>query len=73
MSEKAEHAPGCLGDRGKVSRTCPACNPVKWAWWSINGEALMQMLQRVKNGEEPFLVYAEAYANSEVYEKPEGD
>lgn len=38
----------------------------KWGWWSINGEQLMIMLQRCHDGEEPFLVYAEAYANAEV-------
>lgn len=35
-------------------------------WWSIRGEALLAMLRRVADGEDPDLVYAEEYANSEV-------
>lgn len=38
-------------------------------WWSIAGEDLLAMLQRVAGGELPDLVYAEAYANSE-HEQP---
>lgn len=41
-------------------------------WWSISGEALMDMLRRVEDGENPSLVYAEQYANSE-HEMVEGD
>lgn len=35
-------------------------------WWSISGEALLGMLQRVADGEDPDLVYAEEYANCTV-------
>jgi hypothetical protein len=34
-------------------------------WWTISGEAIMSMLQRVHDGEEPFVVYAEEYANAD--------
>ena len=33
-------------------------------WWVISGEALLDMLQQVADGETPDLVYAEHYANS---------
>lgn len=39
-------------------------------WWSISGEDLMAMLRQVADGEDPDIVYAEAYANSRV-EPPE--
>lgn len=45
---------------------------IKWAWWTIGGEELMKLLQRAHDGEEPFLLYAEAYANSKV-EKPKNE
>lgn len=35
-------------------------------WWTISGAALMAALHRAHNGEDPDLVYAELYANSEV-------
>lgn len=34
-------------------------------WWSLSGASLMEMLRRCAVGEDPDLVYAEAYANSE--------
>lgn len=34
-------------------------------WWTISGEALLHMLRRVADGDDPDLVYAEEYANSE--------
>lgn len=34
-------------------------------WWTISGEELMALLQRVKTGEDPEMVYMEAYANSD--------
>lgn len=39
-------------------------------WWTISGEALLDMLRRASNGEDPDLVYAEEYANSE-HEHPD--
>lgn len=34
-------------------------------WWIIDGDTLLHMMCRVANGEDPDLVYAEEYANSE--------
>lgn len=34
-------------------------------WWSISGESLLELLRRVREGEEPDMVYIEAYANSD--------
>lgn len=34
-------------------------------WWSISGEALLDMLKRTAAGEDPDLVYAEEYVNAE--------
>ena len=33
-------------------------------WWAISGEDLLDMLRRAANGENPDLIYAEAYANA---------
>lgn len=42
-------------------------------FWAISGEALLAMLRRAHAGEDPDLVYAEEYANSDVtdYRKPQ--
>lgn len=34
-------------------------------WWAISGEAFLDALRRAHAGEDPDLVYAEQYANSE--------
>ena len=34
-------------------------------WWSISGDALLDALRRVRDGDDPDLVYAELYANSD--------
>jgi hypothetical protein len=34
-------------------------------WWTISGEALLDALHRVQNGDDAGLVYAELYANSD--------
>lgn len=39
-------------------------------WWVISGDNLLAMLQRVHAGENPDLVYAEEYANSEHHHQP---
>lgn len=39
---------------------------MKWAWWTIYGEELMMLLRRAHAGEDPDLLYTEAYANSEI-------
>ncbi len=35
-------------------------------WWTISGAALLEALRRAHAGEDPDLVYAELYANSET-------
>ena len=35
------------------------------SWWTISEEAIRDMLRRVADGEDPDMVYAEEYANSE--------
>lgn len=35
-------------------------------WWTINGADLLDMMRRCAAGEDPDMVYAEAYANSAV-------
>jgi hypothetical protein len=37
----------------------------KLGWWVISGEALMEMLQEVKDGGDVDLIYMEHYANSD--------
>lgn len=49
---------------------CAACDgegspPLPLGYWAISGEAILAMLKRVANGEDPDLVYAEEYANSD--------
>lgn len=34
-------------------------------WWTISGEGLLDLLRRVAAGEDPDLVYAEAYVHSD--------
>lgn len=34
-------------------------------WWTISGEALLAALHRAKDGDDPDVVYAELYANSD--------
>lgn len=36
-----------------------------YQWWALNGTELMAMLRRVAAGEDPDMVYMEAYANAE--------
>lgn len=40
--------------------------PDPMGYWVIGGSELLRMLRRVKGGEDPDLVYAEEYANSEI-------
>lgn len=42
-------------------------------WWTISGDALIEMLERAHAGEDPELLYTELYANSEVEDFREGD
>lgn len=42
-------------------------------WWTISGEALLDALRRVRDGDDPDLVYAELYANSEVEREGDSD
>ena len=41
-------------------------------WWAIAGAALLDLLRRAHAGENPDLLYAEAYANSD-HERVEGN
>ena len=41
-------------------------------WWSISGDDFIEALRRAHAGEDPDLLYAEWYANSEI-ETVEGD
>ena len=41
-------------------------------WWTIAGSALLAALRRSHEGEDPELVYAELYANSDVERPSEG-
>ncbi len=41
-------------------------------WWTISGEALLEALKAVAEGDDPDVVYAELYANSERKEAPDG-
>lgn len=41
-------------------------------WWTISGAALLDALNRVQDGDDPDVVYAELYANSD-HEHPEDD
>lgn len=34
-------------------------------WWTLSGQALMDALRRVQDGDDPDVVYAELYANSD--------
>lgn len=34
-------------------------------WWVVSGENLLAMLRRAYDGEDPGLIYAEEYANSD--------
>ena len=42
-------------------------------WWVIRGSELLDLLRRCRAGEDPDLVYVEAYANTEQPEASDGD
>ena len=42
-------------------------------WWAISGDALLSALKRAHDGEDPDLVYAELYANSDVERAADDD
>ena len=35
-------------------------------WWAISGEAILEALRAVASGDDPDVIYAELYANSEI-------
>jgi hypothetical protein len=35
-------------------------------WWVISGEALLDLLRRAHEGEDPELLYVEEYANADI-------
>lgn len=39
-------------------------------WWVISGDDLLAMLRRAHGGEDPDVVYAEGYANSNHEDVP---
>lgn len=39
-------------------------------WWAISGAELLAALNRAHDGEDPDMVYAELYANSEIERHP---
>lgn len=41
-------------------------------WWTIHGGDILAALRRAHNGEDPDLIYAEMYANSD-HEQVEGE
>lgn len=43
--------------------------PSRLGWWCISGEDFLEYLRRAAAGEDPDLIYAEAYANSKI-ERP---
>lgn len=43
----------------------PHDDPPPLGWWAISGDDLLILLRRAYAGEDPDLLYAEAYANSE--------
>lgn len=43
--------------------------PTALGWWCISGEDFLAYLRRAAGGDDPDLIYAEAYANSKV-ERP---
>jgi hypothetical protein len=44
---------------------CGWCEENDSEWWTISGPALLRMLRRVAAGEDPEMVYVEAYVNSD--------
>ena len=51
-----------MGDRRSGAGLSETVTPL--GWWAIEGEALLEMLQRAHDGENPDLIYAEAYASA---------
>lgn len=35
-------------------------------WWAISGDAILNALRRAHDGEDPDILYAELYANTEA-------
>lgn len=42
-------------------------------WWTISGTGLLAALRRCHSGEEPVLVYAELYFDSDIEDYSNGD
>jgi hypothetical protein len=62
--------PTCEGPtRETTDMICKTCltsyAPDSWPWWTISGDELMKMLYRVQRGDDPGVVYLEAYVNSD--------
>lgn len=75
--ECGAECPACTAGPGRETAglVCQTCGrdfgsqSVYDGWWTINGLSLLGALFRAKSGEDPEMVYAELYANSEV-ERP---
>lgn len=42
-------------------------------WWAISGDAFLGAMKRAHAGEDPDLLYAEQYANSDIEQVPGHD
>lgn len=42
-------------------------------WWCIQGHSLMYALKRVRDGDDPDVVYLELLANSDIEDYRKGD
>lgn len=55
---------------GMRCETCGRDFAVDLGWWAISGADLIDLLRRTHAGEDPDLVYAEAFANAESEDVP---
>lgn len=69
-------APGRIGFTtipGPVERRVRGGRVSGLGWWAISGDALLEALRRAHDGEDPDVVYAELYANSDHENVPGED
>lgn len=75
MADEPQDDPPChiCGNDPEAMKFCSAWHPEMHpeseedplGWWSIRGSELLAALKRCAQGENPDIVYAELYANSE--------
>jgi hypothetical protein len=65
----------CGGMVPVESAVCSACGQPRYSlgWWVVSGDTYLQDLRRVAEGENPDLVYAEAYANATIEKSADSD